>query len=137
MARRLLRESQGEVPVFEKQGSPVVSGAVRRPGKLAVHFLHGRDHESADRAGPRLSQGTGKEETVPGRQRLVFPRTADKVIKAYAAANGMDVLGEGYTPLGHTVEHAREQIAEAKPDAVFNTLNGDSNVAFFCTRAGC
>jgi urea transport system substrate-binding protein len=62
----------------------------------------------------------------------VFPRTANKIIKAYAAANGMEILGEEYTPLGHT-EYGPlvNKIAAAKPDAVFNTLNGDSNVAFF------
>jgi urea transport system substrate-binding protein len=62
----------------------------------------------------------------------VFPRTANKIIKAYAAANGMQILGEEYTPLGHT-EYGPlvNKIAAAKPDAVFNTLNGDSNVAFF------
>ncbi|GAA4045816.1 urea ABC transporter substrate-binding protein [Nonomuraea soli] len=62
----------------------------------------------------------------------VFPRTANKIIKAYATANGMEVLGEEYTPLGHT-EYSTlvNKVAQAKPDAVFNTLNGDSNVAFF------
>jgi urea transport system substrate-binding protein len=62
----------------------------------------------------------------------VFPRTANKIIKAYAAANGMTVLGEEYTPLGHT-EYSTlvNKVVQAKPDAVFNTLNGDSNVAFF------
>ncbi|MFD0856468.1 urea ABC transporter substrate-binding protein [Actinomadura adrarensis] len=62
----------------------------------------------------------------------VFPRTANKIIKAYAAANGMQVIGEEYTPLGHT-EYSTlvNKISQAKPDAVFNTLNGDSNVAFF------
>ncbi|MGM1063861.1 urea ABC transporter substrate-binding protein [Saccharothrix sp. Mg75] len=62
----------------------------------------------------------------------VFPRTANKIIKAYAAAKGIEVLGEEYTPLGHT-EYSTlvNKIADAEPDAVFNTLNGDSNVAFF------
>ncbi|MBO2446542.1 urea ABC transporter substrate-binding protein [Actinomadura barringtoniae] len=62
----------------------------------------------------------------------VFPRTANKIIKAYAKANGMEILGEEYTPLGHT-EYSTlvNKISQAKPDAVFNTLNGDSNVAFF------
>ncbi|MCF6469016.1 urea ABC transporter substrate-binding protein [Nonomuraea sp. MG754425] len=62
----------------------------------------------------------------------VFPRTANKIIKAYAAANGMEVLGEEYTPLGHT-EYSTlvNKVTQAAPDAVFNTLNGDSNVAFF------
>jgi urea transport system substrate-binding protein len=62
----------------------------------------------------------------------VFPRTANKIIKAYAAANGLEILGEEYTPLGHT-EYSTlvNKVIDAKPDAVFNTLNGDSNVAFF------
>jgi urea transport system substrate-binding protein len=62
----------------------------------------------------------------------VFPRTANKIIKAYAAANGMTISGEEYTPLGHT-EYSTvvNKLRQAKPDAVFNTLNGDSNVAFF------
>src|SRR6185369_2868681 len=32
----------------------------------------------------------------------VFPRTANKIIKAYAAANGMEIDGEEYLPLGAT-----------------------------------
>jgi urea transport system substrate-binding protein len=62
----------------------------------------------------------------------VFPRTANKIIKAYAAANGMQILGEEYTPLG-TTEYSTvvNKLQQAKPDYVFNTLNGDSNVAFF------
>ncbi|WP_433375633.1 urea ABC transporter substrate-binding protein [Streptosporangium sp. CA-115845] len=62
----------------------------------------------------------------------VFPRTANKIIKAYAAANDMEILGEEYTPLGHTeYSTLTNKVLQAKPDAVFNTLNGDSNVAFF------
>jgi urea transport system substrate-binding protein len=62
----------------------------------------------------------------------VFPRTANKIIKAYAEANGMEILGEEYSPLGHTeYSTLANKLNQAKPDAVFNTLNGDSNVAFF------
>jgi urea transport system substrate-binding protein len=32
----------------------------------------------------------------------VFPQTANKIIKAYAAANGMEIKGEEYAPLGYT-----------------------------------
>ena len=62
----------------------------------------------------------------------VFPRTANKEIKAWADANDVEILGEEYTPLGHT-EYGTliTKLQEARPDAVFNTLNGDSNVAFF------
>lgn len=62
----------------------------------------------------------------------VFPRTANKEIKAYAKANGITIVGEEYTPLGAT-EYGTliNKLKQAKPQAVFNTLNGDSNVAFF------
>ena len=69
----------------------------------------------------------------------VFPRTANKIIKAYAAANGIEVKGEDYTPLGSTdFATIVNKVKSAKADAVFNTLNGDSNVAFFkeYTNAG-
>ncbi|MER7009541.1 urea ABC transporter substrate-binding protein [Dactylosporangium sp. NPDC000555] len=62
----------------------------------------------------------------------VFPRTANKIIKAYAAANGMTVLGEDYAPLGSTeFGTIVNKVKASKASAVFNTLNGDSNVAFF------
>lgn len=62
----------------------------------------------------------------------VFPRTANLIIRAYTDAHDVEVVGEEYTPLGHT-EYATvlNKIEAADPDAVFNTLNGDSNVAFF------
>ncbi|WBB50927.1 urea ABC transporter substrate-binding protein [Verrucosispora sp. WMMA2044] len=62
----------------------------------------------------------------------VFPRTANKIIKAYAEANGMKVLGEDYAPLGSTeFGTITNKVKSSGADAVFNTLNGDSNVAFF------
>jgi len=62
----------------------------------------------------------------------VFPRTANKEIKAWAKAHDMEILGEEYAPLGSTeFSTIVNKVKSAKPDAVFNTLNGDSNVAFF------
>ena len=62
----------------------------------------------------------------------VFPRTANKEIKAYAQANGIEIKGEEYAPLGHTdFATIVNKVRAATPGAVFNTLNGDSNVAFF------
>ena len=62
----------------------------------------------------------------------VFPQTANRIIKAYAAANGMEIKGEDYTPLGSTdFSTIVNKVRTADADAVFNTLNGDSNVAFF------
>jgi len=62
----------------------------------------------------------------------VFPRTANKIIKAQLAAEGGEVVAEEYTPLGHTdYSTIISKIREAAPDVIFNTLNGDSNVSFF------
>ncbi|MFZ5988961.1 MAG: urea ABC transporter substrate-binding protein [Bacillota bacterium] len=62
----------------------------------------------------------------------VFPRTANKIIKAQLDAMGGDLISEEYTPLGHTdYSTIINKIKSSKPEVVFNTLNGDSNVAFF------
>ncbi len=62
----------------------------------------------------------------------VFPRTANLIIKAQLEALGVSLAGEEYVPLGGTeFSTIISKIQEAQPDAIFNTLNGDSNVAFF------
>lgn len=62
----------------------------------------------------------------------VFPRTANKIVNAQLKAKGGTVVAEEYTPLGHTDYNTIiSKIKAEKPDAIFNTLNGDSNVAFF------
>jgi urea transport system substrate-binding protein len=61
----------------------------------------------------------------------VFPRTANKIIKQYAKVLGIKIVGEEYVPLESddwTTQVAK--IAAAKPDFVFNTINGSSNVGF-------
>jgi urea transport system substrate-binding protein len=62
----------------------------------------------------------------------VFPRTANKEIRAYADANGLEIVGEDYLPLGETETATLvSKVQQKAPDVVFNTLNGDTNVAFF------
>ena len=61
----------------------------------------------------------------------VFPRTANKIIKQYAKELDIEIVGEEYVPLDSddwTTQVAK--IAAAKPDFVFNTINGSSNVGF-------
>ena len=61
----------------------------------------------------------------------VFPRTANKIIKQYAAANGIEVVGEEYQLLTEgNWGTAVDKIVATQPDVIFNTINGDSNVAF-------
>lgn len=69
----------------------------------------------------------------------VFPRTANTIIKAQLEANGGTTLGEDYLPLGNTeVTPIIAKIRSAMPNGgvIFNTLNGDSNVAFFKQMQG-
>ncbi|MFE4104855.1 urea ABC transporter substrate-binding protein [Almyronema epifaneia] len=64
----------------------------------------------------------------------VFPRTANTIIKEQVAALGGEIVGEDYLPLGNTeVTPIITKIRAALPDGgvIFNSLNGDSNVAFF------
>jgi urea transport system substrate-binding protein len=64
----------------------------------------------------------------------VFPRTANEIIKAQVAAKGGKVVGEDYIPLGNNeVAPIIAKIKAALPNGgvIFNTLNGDTNVAFF------
>ena len=63
----------------------------------------------------------------------VFPRTANKEIKAWAAANGVEIKGEDYVPLSSDADPTSmvNKAKAAGASAIFNTLNGDANVKFF------
>jgi len=80
-----------------------------------------------------LLENKGKEFFLVGSD-YVFPRTANTVIKAQLAAKGGTTVGEDYLPLGNTeVTAIITKIKAALPNGgvIYNTLNGDSNVAFF------
>ncbi|MDI7775655.1 urea ABC transporter substrate-binding protein [Asticcacaulis sp. EMRT-3] len=69
----------------------------------------------------------------------VFPRTANLILKKHIEADKLTLSGEEYQPLGGTdFSGVIAKIRAAHPDVIFNTLNGDSNVAFFkqLTAAG-
>ncbi len=80
-----------------------------------------------------LLQNKGKDFFLVGSD-YVFPRTANTIIKAQLAAKGGKTVGEDYLPLGNTeVTPIITKIKAALPNGgvIYNTLNGDSNVAFF------
>lgn len=80
-----------------------------------------------------LEQYKGKPFFLVGSD-YVFPRTANTIIKAQLAAKGGKVVGEDYIPLGNTeVTAVISKIKSAMPDGgvIYNSLNGDTNVAFF------
>jgi urea transport system substrate-binding protein len=67
----------------------------------------------------------------------VYPRTTNKILRAFLHSNGItdaDIM-ETYTPFGHadyqTIVADVKKFAAAKPTAVISTINGDSNVPFY------
>ncbi|PSR16617.1 PAS sensor protein [filamentous cyanobacterium CCP3] len=74
-----------------------------------------------------------------GKQRIyllggdyVFPRVTNKILKGQLHYYRGDLAGEAYVPLGATnFEVIIQELVRLQPDAVFSTLNGDSNLAFY------
>lgn len=67
----------------------------------------------------------------------VFPRTANKILKAFLLSKGIpesDIIEE-YTPFHHqdyqTIVKKIKKFAEGGKAAVLSTINGDSNVPFY------
>jgi len=80
-----------------------------------------------------LLENKGKEFFLVGSD-YVFPRTANTIIKEQLKAKGGATIDEDYLPLGNTeVTPIITKIKQALPNGgvIFNSLNGDSNVAFF------
>ena len=62
----------------------------------------------------------------------IFPRTANRIIKAQLKDLKSECTGEEYVILGRKDFEAQiQKILEVKPDLIFNTLNGESNIEFF------
>lgn len=62
----------------------------------------------------------------------VFPRVAHEIMKDQLRELGAELAGEAFLPLGSShVRPVVEQIVAANPDVILNSINGDSNLAFF------
>ena len=62
----------------------------------------------------------------------IFPRTANAIMRNQITALQGEVVGEEYILLGSKdVQRVVQKVVEARPDVILNTINGDSNVAFF------
>lgn len=62
----------------------------------------------------------------------IFPRAANEIIRDQVAVWGGEIVGEEYLLLGSTeVDAIVQQIVASQPDVILNTINGDSNIAFF------
>src|SRR5512132_2141248 len=67
----------------------------------------------------------------------VFPRTANKILRAFLVAKGVpaDSIAEEYTPFNHqdyqTIVGKIKRFSTGGSSAVLSTINGDSNVPFY------
>ncbi len=62
----------------------------------------------------------------------IWPRTSNKIARKHIEMNGMKVVGEEYYPLGNTqFNTVINKIKLKKPDVIFTTVVGGSNVAFY------
>jgi urea transport system substrate-binding protein len=62
----------------------------------------------------------------------VFPRAANVILRDQARILGAEIVGEDYLPLGSVdMVNLIQKIKARKPDMILNTINGDSNIAFF------
>ncbi|MEN9626147.1 MAG: urea transporter substrate-binding protein [archaeon] len=62
----------------------------------------------------------------------VFPRCVHEILKSEKNDIGIDIVGEEYRKLGErNFKDIVKAIKLARPDVIFNTINGDSNIAFF------
>jgi urea transport system substrate-binding protein len=62
----------------------------------------------------------------------IYPRTCNKIAKPTITKAGGKVVGEEYAPLGHTeFSSIINKIKAAKPDVIYSTVVGGSNVALY------
>jgi len=83
-------------------------------------------------------EGGGAERWVLLGTDYVYPRTTNKILRAFLHSKGVDDadIMEEYTPFGHSdwqtiVSRLKAFGAEGKKTAVISTINGDANVPFY------
>ena len=98
-----------------------------------IFYSGAAPNQQAEPAVDWLLKNKGKDFFLVGSD-YVYPRTANTIMKEQLKASGGKVVGEDYLPLGNTeVAPIIAKIKQALPKGgvIVNTLNGDSNVAFF------
>lgn len=121
------------LPVFENNNG-LLWYPVQYEGNECSHnvfYTGAAPNQQIEPAVSWLLKNRGKKFYLLGSD-YVFPRTANLIIKSQLKSEGGQLVGEEYTPLGH-MEYSTvvNKIRAAKPDVVFSTINGDSNVAFY------
>lgn len=123
------------LPVFEERNSLLFYPIQYEGQECSPNIFYGgaTPNQQIEPALDWLIHHRGKDFFLVGSD-YVFPRTAHRIIRGYAQKNGANVSGESLIPLGSTlVAPILKDIYKALPHGgiILNTLNGDSNVAFF------
>ena len=62
----------------------------------------------------------------------IYPHISNKFIRSITSYTNIEVVGEEYVKLGEdNLQNLVQKIKKTKPSFIINTLNGESNVAFF------
>ncbi|HEY9598188.1 MAG TPA: urea ABC transporter substrate-binding protein, partial [Cyanophyceae cyanobacterium] len=121
------------LPVFEQLNAQLWYPAPYEGLEASKHIFYTGlcPNQQIDPALSWLLQNQGRRFYLLGSD-CVFPRTVNKIIKAQLKQNGGIVVGEDYIPFGtQEFADAIAKIRQSRPDVVFNTLQGDSNVGFY------
>jgi len=103
-----------------------------------VFYTGAAPNQQAIPAVDYLMNDIGVERWVLAGTDYVYPRTTNKILKAYLKAKGVadsDIM-VNYTPFGHSdwqtiVSDIKSFGSEGKQTAVVSTINGDANVPFY------
>lgn len=103
-----------------------------------VFYTGAAPNQQAIPAVDYLMNEVGVERWVLAGTDYVYPRTTNRILEAYLAANGVsgDDIMVNYTPFGHSdwqniVSEIKQFGAVGKKTAVVSTINGDANVPFY------
>ncbi len=103
-----------------------------------VFYTGAAPNQQAIPAVDYLANELGVERWVLAGTDYVYPRTTNKILKAYLKAKGVkdkDIM-ISYTPFGHSdwqsiVSDIKQFGSKGKKTAVVSTINGDANVPFY------
>lgn len=121
------------LPVFEKNNGLLYYPTYYEGQEQSKNVIYTAQEatQSVIAACEWLAKNKGKNFFLVGSD-YIYPRTCNKIAKPTIARVGGKVLGEEYIPLGNT-EFASiiNKIRAAKPDVIYSTVVGGSNVAFY------
>jgi urea transport system substrate-binding protein len=123
----------GAAGVREGQRPAVLPDLLRRPGTVEERVLHGPGSDPADCLGAGLGSNTKKAKTffLIGSD-YIWPRTSNKIARKHIENICMRRWwARSTTRWAHRVRSLINKIKLARPDCIFATVVGGSNVAFY------